>query len=63
MKIYRLVICYNDEKEELEYIEESVEDDQCYEKEPIMMGMIDLSEVFEEYEEFAKHFTGEIGKA
>ena len=26
MKIYHLIICYNDETEELEYIEEYVED-------------------------------------
>jgi hypothetical protein len=63
MKIYRLVICYNEKDEELEYIEESVEDDQCYERGPVMLGTIDLSEVFEDYEEFAKHFTGQIGKA
>ena len=29
MKIYRLVICYNEKDEQLEYIEESVEDDEC----------------------------------
>jgi len=61
MKIYKLVICYNEKDEQLEYIEESVEDDDY--QEPLMLGTIDLSEVFEEYEEFAKHFTGEIGKA
>ena len=26
MKIYHLIICYNDETEELEYIEERIED-------------------------------------
>ena len=26
MKIYHLIICYNDETEELEYIEEKIED-------------------------------------
>ena len=61
MKIYRLVICYNEEAEELEYIEESIEDDSAME--PVCLGTIDLSEVFEDYEEFVKHFTGQIGKA
>ena len=63
MKIYGLVICYNEKDEQLEYIEESVEDDECYEGESLCIGTMDLSEVFEEYEEFAKHFTGQIGKA
>ena len=63
MKIYTLVICYNEKDEELEYIEESIEDDECYEIEPICLGEIDLADVFEDYEEFAKHFTGQIGKA
>ena len=64
MKIYKLVIAYNKDREEMEYIEESIEDDNFYEKEEcVCIGTLDLSEVFEDYEDFIKHFTGEIGKA
>jgi hypothetical protein len=65
MKIYKLVIAYNEKEEEMEYIEETLEDDSFYEEdtESVCIGTLDLSEVFEDYEEFAKHFTGEIGKA
>ena len=61
MKIYKLVICYNEDDEELEYIEESIEDDSAIE--PICIGTVDLSEIFEEFPEYVKYFRGPIGKA
>ena len=61
MKIYRLVIAYNEDDEELEYIEESIEDDSAIE--PICIGTVDLSEIFEEFPEYVKYFRGPIGKA
>tara|TARA_Y100000310_G_C20553266_1_gene749221 strand:+ start:1002 stop:1187 length:186 start_codon:yes stop_codon:yes gene_type:complete len=61
MKIYRLVICYNEEDEQLEYIEESIEDDQA--PEHTYMGSIDLTEYFEDYPEMLVYLTGEVGEA
>ena len=62
MKIYKLVICYDEEREELEYIEESVEDDSGYD-EPVCIGTVDMTDIFEEFPEYVKYFRGPIGKA
>ena len=61
MKIYKLVIAYNEDDEELEYIEESIEDDNAVE--PVCIGTVDLTEIFEEFPEYVKYFRGPIGRA
>ena len=57
MKVYRLVICYNEKTEQMEYLEESIEEDV---REPIIVGTVDISEYFEE---FIDYYAGEIAKA